>query len=317
MDESDLKILGFDNKVMILNSLYEDESKMRDIFAWNIWNRMKQQNKKTNHIALDMIYVELFLDGEYQGLYGLQEYFNERVSDYSEQFESIYKVLTWVLPMGENPQKKLWGGVELDYSNLSENEKWIQFENLNDVLNIEEKDQFNIRMMDLIDMENIIDYYLFTELIMARDNLWKNMFLSFTEEQMIITPWDLDISFGSRWTGQEPYFVSASDEGLYTPLYISEDRYMIDKLMYYDTGSFQKKAAERYFYYRENAFKKDQLMKRLEDYTHLLEVGGAKERDYDRWPTSAYIENDVIMMNFIETRLSYLDNYFKNLIGGE
>lgn len=320
IDNQKMDILNLgDNSKFVLNSLYEDDSKIRDVLAWDIWSNMQSDNTTYNRINAQMKHVELVMDNKYQGLYCLQQYINETVVDFQEEEEgTIYKVISWEMPEGLPPNKKLWSGVEINYSNRPTDMKWDDFADLLNVVNNNCGDTFNKEIAEIVNMNNIIDYYLFTELIYARDNTWKNMFLSFRDSELTVIPWDLDISFGLNWSGEAPYYVYYDHKEPQWTLYgASNNNQLIQKMLYHDTNNIKKLSAARYFELRENVFAKENLIEVLSSYESTLNESGALIRDRERWPNSAYSNNNELLRNFISIRTDFLDAYFEGILDNE
>lgn len=65
-----------ENSRFALNSLYEDESKIRDIASLELWQEMENTQEMSRDYSIDMIPTEVVFNNEYWGLYGFQEIVN-------------------------------------------------------------------------------------------------------------------------------------------------------------------------------------------------------------------------------------------------
>lgn len=204
-------MFGLDiNKEYVLNSMYEDEYKVRDVLSWDIWSESSaHMNYRGIYNTSPMIYTELMIDDSYEDLYGLQTPINEYTLDLGNNKSSIFKFVTLGHPDLDllDNTKKTWSGVEANYSNIVNGERWLSFPDVVSEFNKNEVD-FS-KAENILDYDSFIEYYLFSKLITARDNTWKNTFLSEIESynKLMITPWDLDMTFGSHWTGSKLYLV--------------------------------------------------------------------------------------------------------------
>ena len=71
------------------------------------------------------------------------------------------------------------------------------------------------------DLENYIDYKIFVHAICGNDNYGiKNVFCHVNnmseDSKVILTPWDLDITYGYEWNGEWPTLLYEDSESIYT-----------------------------------------------------------------------------------------------------
>lgn len=318
-----ISMLGLpENNKYVLDSLYEDEYRIRDVLSWDICSQFQGETKdKPFYNCTDMIYVELFMDNEYLGLYGLQDYVNEYKLAFDEKAGNIYEGVGWVFPGDKTikPKKKRWDSIQVKFNNLEYNKRWDPMIDFVELLNIEDPKSFTEKADEFLDMDNYMNHYIMLEVLMARDNQWKNTFYSKkVGEPLIVSPWDLDMTFASKFTDIEP-FLYITDYELNESIlsYRVNDKYAIHKL-FYDHENFASKAAERYFDLREGILSKENLIKTSDKYHNLIRDSGAFDRDDERWPNGPKIPEgrENFINDFIDKHIDFLDQHFTSVLRG-
>ena len=293
------------NNKYAINSLYEDEYKMRDILSWDIYAQFKGTEPA-------MVYIEVFIDDQYRGLYGLQEYNNERRFGLNDTAGRIYEVETYGLPT-EPPQGNNWEPIRLKYNNLEQSDRWDPMIDLVEILNMDDPDIFTRRANEILDMENFMDYHIFVEAIQARDNIWKNLFFTAQPGQPLqVQPWDLDMTFSG--------FMDQTEYDLNHVLVRLESGYPypLHQLMRYHK-TYPIDVAERYFELRDTVISTDNLVATADRYHGILRDTGALARDMERWPEATTIAEgrEDHIQGWIIEHMDILDDHFTRVLAGE
>ena len=149
----------------VLNPLYSDSSYIREKIGLDIWNTLSDEY---NHTAE---YIELIIDGKYQGIYCLQEVIDLDTFDANKNKDMLVSIKKW--------------NYDIEERNLY-NDKYSK-ENIVDEFEYEK----GIRRIDLLrglvdkvrgqsvenveyDLRNNANYSVFINLIMGIDNTYKN-----------------------------------------------------------------------------------------------------------------------------------------------
>lgn len=321
LDKQVMSLYGLPlNEKYVLNSLYEDEYKIRDVLSWNIWSESSAySNERGIFNSTKMVYVEVFVDNSYEGMYGLQDALTEYKFQLDKTKGTIFETRNYILPETDEFNKfaNLWGGVTMRYSNLIDGAKWFGFEKLYMAFTTQPFDQAFID--DHVDLKSFLDYYVFTEFIQAKDNTWKNIYFTITEDtgKLMITPWDLDMTFGSHWTGEPPYLT----ETRYEPVTLygnSQSPYFINRLInHHDT--FQIDAAKRYFALRETLWTEEKILEKVKTYQEFLSVTGIYQRELQRWPNSPKIPEgkEDFIAEFVVEKMRIMDEMFAKTLAKE
>ena len=303
------------NDKYVINSMYEDEYRIRDVLSWDIYSQFAAYRNPDDRNAVPaMRYIEVFIDDYYMGLYGLQEYLNEHKLEIEGRFASIYEVGNYVFPGSETPTPgaRNWDALSIKYNNREYDERWDPMLELVDLMLLEDAAEFNRRADAYFDMENFTDYYLLIETLQARDNIWKNQFYLYEDgERLQVHPWDLDMTLGA--------YMDETVFDLNHVLVLLETGYIypFHQLIRYHE-SFEMTAAERYMELRESFLSTENLVATADHYHELLRVTGAFSREHARWPNGPKIVEgqEEFIQGFIREHMDLLDAHFAHVLNG-
>ncbi len=158
-------------------------------------------------------------------------------------------------------------------------------------------------------MNNVVDYYLFLNLVSGYDNTGKNTHLSsydVTDEnykKFFITPWDLDGTFGRNWDSSE------------TPSTDILSNNMYNKLLDYNTDNFKDKLKTKWNELRETKLTNEIIKQHFRKYNNIFISSKAAQREAERWEESSLnFEDEIVYIeNWVDLRLSFLDDYINGL----
>ena len=314
-------ILGMEpNTRYALNSLYEDESKIRDIVSLRIWqNILSTTGSDASKESIDMIGSEVFLNNEYMGLYGFQEVINEYSLLNGETNQTaIYKVLNYLVPSMEtlDSNSDTWDGAELAYSSIDD--PWAFFSELIQTIYFTDDEEFQDEIGSYLCMDNVADYYVLTSFLFATDNTWKNVvFIQTVDEngqsKLHLVPWDLDQTLGAEWMRNTDRMVVFNMERAASEFVIREPL-IFGRLWAHDVNGFRSAVAARWFELRKGALSETALESLISETFQTISVSGARERDAARWPDSATCEDNSFIEEFVRQRLAYLDGFYADIL---
>ncbi|MBQ9952475.1 MAG: CotH kinase family protein [Clostridia bacterium] len=184
----------------ILNPMYTDTSKIRETLAYRLWEEI---NTSSAFAASSRVaYCEVYINGEYWGLYGIQERIDRKQVDGDKRSGILYKVIANDRPTVDElltcESNEVCRGFELAFAGAGVKSPWEPAAAYMALLNGED---FNIRAS--LSMENTIDYGLWAMLCQAHDCHFKNQFLNCvyngSSYTMYKIPWDLNNTFGDIW----------------------------------------------------------------------------------------------------------------------
>ncbi|MEJ7663868.1 MAG: CotH kinase family protein [Hymenobacter sp.] len=215
-NDQDMALLGMraDNK-WNLQAMYNDQLRLRLKTANELWQDMHQVYYKAqepnakNGIAL--AYTEVFLNGQYQGIYALTERVDRKqlkLKKYTTSMQGeLYKGAAWeagtaftTLPAYDN-HSQLWAGFE--YKEPSQQTEWKALHDFVGFVENSSDADFYSQYKTRFNLENAMDYFLFLNLMRATDNTGKNLYIAKYKpnEPYYYVPWDLDGVLGNDWQG--------------------------------------------------------------------------------------------------------------------
>lgn len=315
----DKSLLGLrEDDEWILEALYPDASKIRSKLAADLWNDINSISPNNINNDLNSEYVDLYINGDYVGLYLLKEPVDEKTlglyetsandsgilikginyEDFDKENYDINKVGESVYPFeikypkGLNDYSKYWDFmVERIYG---------YFLHRGPI-----SDDF---ILNRFDVANFIDHRILIYTIMALDNYsTKNIYLSLTnmsdDLKVILTPWDLDQSFGLQWDDQSPTYVSK-----FLDNYKNETH---SSIFISDLDEINKLIKERYFELRKSVLSIESIYMKIDAYYEQMKYSAY--RDSKIW-IEADIEKEIEeVKNWYKNRVHFLDEYMGDL----
>lgn len=290
-----------------------DFSRVRNRVAAEIWADFASApyyasyEPKTPRSYVRGDFVEVFLNDEYMGIYILNEHMDRqqlKLKKYDEEngvfHGGLWKPMKWsdvttfnLLTAFDETQKS-WDKFDVKYPNI-DNVSPTNYKTLYDAI------QFTMQASDKVfsdsaqyyfDIPVFRDYYLFTILLQAPDNIGKNLYYACydtqTDKRLTIAVWDLDCTQGQYWsnTGGWYHFQDAGPEVDFR----SEDflgAHKAFKRLWSMNPSFHGMATERYWQLRDSTFNPDSIVARYEAYFNEMKSCGADKREIARWSKDA------------------------------
>ncbi len=300
----------------ILDGLWNESLRIRDFTAHGLWlemGRVQNENSKTK-IGINRKYCELFLNGKYKGVYYLGEKIDRKQLDLTKndlQLEGeLYKGYTWADGVTYDGVEAFdnnvltWSGYEAKYpKNLGE----VDWNNLHELVNFivnSSQQNFENEIFDKMDMDNVIDYFIFLNLIHGGDNTGKNVYtgrMNSTSKYFFI-PWDMDGTFGNNWRGDRiDRTKSILSNGLY------------NRLLKFPT--FKNELKNRWNELRSSQIQNSYLSNLFQSNYNLLEENGVYKREaLVNGITNKYKPSEIdYIISWIERRIGFLDTYFNSL----
>jgi len=281
-----------------LNSLFEDDSKIRDALAYRLWAKINPDN------ALDLQYAELLLSNQYYGLYGMHGLPTEN-SLPCETGDVIYKINTRIYGSPSNyhgdilPEYEICSGNDLLHEPMAIFMRAFAAE-------VE-------TFPGVLDWQNFVDNAVFREIIASEDTYLQNLIVTYDADQNLfrLTPWDLDQSFGNVFDGSSATYV-AKHFTQTTTRHLAEFSSAVRLLpvLYNTHADYAEAVANRYRELRETVFTEDAMLQEAAALFNLLTDYGARARDAARWPESEQVETNEFIEAFIPARLAFLDTEF-------
>ena len=299
----------------VLYAAYNDQEKVRNVFSQNFWSYSCATDNGYNiDTGLEYKYLELFVDGEYRGLYALGYTPDERNMKLDDEVsEGFYKKIGANIEnyVVKNKDVKLGTTEEFKLQKMLYDYYFGLQDNCDDAGYLK----------NVVDMDNAIDFYLYICLIQGRDNLRKNYYSVLKKSndgyKMVYIPWDMDISWGNAWTpileqNNTAMYKNGADEN-----YLFTDGCMYWMLFDNDNEAYDM-LIKKYEKLRKGRWSDDVVKAFLDKYEKDIFFSGAYLRDKKRWPDGNYIESGeeislARFKTFVAERFSEMDSYIVRL----
>ncbi len=315
----------------ILNSLYADNSRIRDKLAMDLWQEVGAfNNPYGQNFGVNGEYVEVFINEGYAGIYLLthpvdrkqlgMDSVSSQIAAGKDIVESIYKkkyTASWQAAdfAGELPDPNMpdyRGGFYLKGDTILQNEQ--EWEPLRELATcIESEDAvFKAQIGRLADVSNILDNWLFFQAIAGFDNENKNVYYVTRQKDMgsygYFIPWDMNISFGAVYAENQYYCEETMSE---TDTVVAFQPGM--RLVELDAADSREIVKEKWMTWRTDVFSTESIMNKMDALASLLAESGAMEREMQRWPEGNADPDIRFMKEFTQKRLEFMDAYVEGL----
>lgn len=298
------------NEDWILDAIYTDQAKFRNKVSFEIWEEMHP----AKHNSIQSEFVEVFLNNNYEGLYSLNEQMNPEKLDLSGSNAVLYKTTAWseatyfrsLSPSAPPSYSDFWDDWEQKYPYAVDQIEWGPLYDLRDWVINDNDLQFIANASTHIDLENIIDYYLFIQLVGAHDNHGKNIFWLKPDDStpFSIIPWDLDASWGRDFDASPLPFILAN----------IDDSNFFKRLLLLNPDNFKNRLQTKWNYLRSSSWSNQNIQARLDKHFDRLIQSDVIQLENTRWGTGIDLEQErIFMYNWLANQCLILDFYFNNL----
>lgn len=308
-----------------LKAMYSDRSKLRDKLSIELWNQIAALTETKADEGCKMEYLELIVNGEYRGLYGLVEPTDYKSLELNKSRDLIYKMAADIWPddamfdESEAAQSFSCGGVNIRQSTKTYYPGiWEPFRTFwNSGYEMESEEDLAV-LYNCIDRQNFIEYDLYYNVIAGRDNRFKNIIYStvfHTDGTYTIRriPWDQNYSWGDDFNPDVSQEIDNKNIRFNMELassWLNEE--VFRNMMEYDE-QLPSDMLKTWKSWRENFLKEDLWKTYAGEQMAYLVDSGAFARDTAKWPDSENVEGTEEIESYIDIRFQWLDNYLQEL----
>ena len=289
----------------LLYAMYSEDTKVRDKLSLDIWNESGALEIDSNGFyGYHMEYIEVFLNGEYRGIYGLMEPVDYKQLDLTKENEAQ--------PVEYLYKQKDAGVFELKGSWAAQTEE--DFEILNTYLAcLEGDDSVFIREIgNLIDIDNALDVWLYLQAVIGMDNIERNIFYPAVwddgQYRIRFLPWDMDYTWGNVHDFDAGNRTRFSEEILTMRIAWK----LGDRLIQLNVDNAQEKVKDRWKELRQTVYSDEWLTEHIDSYAHQVVDSGAFERDEALWVTGGHNDDYESLKKLACERMSYLDEQLED-----
>ena len=297
-----------------LQAMYNEPIRSRSKSGYDLWrsiNTLHYQHLEPLAInGVRMEYVEVFINGDYRGVYCVGEKPKRKQFRLRAHNGTIRGELYKAFAPGANDfsdcppffnSLNTWGGFEYKYPKAETN-----WQNLHDFVNFvvhSDSTTFYDNYHEHFEIDNAVDYFIFLNLLRLTDNITKNNFIAkyHTHSKYFYIPWDLDGSFGINWN----MLPDLETEDLLTNGFFN--RLILDC----SPNGFRDKLTNKWHELRTDVLTAENIMELFYENHDFLELNGVYEREMLAWNEYAYDSLHLQkIQDWLENRLTFLDGQF-------
>lgn len=320
-----------DDDDWILNSLYADNTRIRDHLCIGLWNEVgAHSNPYGKNFGTQAEYVEVIINNGYQGLYSLMvpvdrkqlgmDAVSTQIASGADVVERIYEkkysapwsASDFVGELTDPAMPDYRGGYYLKGDTILQNEE--EWSSLYDVALLMEAgdEEFAAGITDTVDQKNVIENWLFFQAIAGFDNENKNIYYIARNNNGsyygYFIPWDMNLSFGAVYA-DNPYYCEESEAVISHMILWQPGQRMIDL----DVNGSHQMAATTWKNWRQGVFSDEALKERIAELEHQIKDSGAFAREDRRWPDGNQNEDFSFLSEFAVARMQAVDAYMAQL----
>lgn len=300
----------YEDDVWVLDALFIDRSKIRNKLSSDLWNLINDNQSINNDMYGN--FVEVFIDNQYIGLYSLKNKVNRDIT----KIDNDGIIVKSIAHLREDYiESLLTGDFEVDNSYFLNYEiKKYNYNSFNEFVSKLQNFYSNYNSgitYDLINntyyLNNYFNYKLFLSLTSGSDNVTYNQYLSLQNpnSNILLTPWDMDLTWGISWS---------ETENLHN-VFSMESSYDVEWMNNNITNNLDEKTLlllkDRYWDLRKDVITMDMINHYLDEYKELLVNSGAAQRDSSRWYKYNIQYEIEKIREWANNRILFLDEYFK------
>ncbi|MBQ3427065.1 MAG: CotH kinase family protein [Clostridia bacterium] len=317
--------------------LYKDEalSKKQKV-GFKDWDKSNNYVLKANYIdatsARNIVSARLYktLPDTYlqNGAQGVVDGFPVRLY-VNDEFYGLYTwnkpKKGWVFGMeGDNPKELLYFsnyalGSGLFQRKYSADRYWElvypdehssddEFDRVTEFIATSSDKDFKSHIEEYMDLNSLLNYYVFSQVILNCDGLGKNMNMATYDGKLwYVRPYDLDATFGLEWYGNnlKAYDMDMTDDMRNSALWKKLE------------DNFAQEIYDRYVLLRNNQLREDRIIAEFEDL--MGEIGDdLYKENLDRWtgtPGNTYMLDQI--KDYLKVRYEFLDTFMKKFNNAE
>lgn len=288
-----------------------DRSLMRDRLSWDIYAQMAPESAPFS--ARDSAYAEVFVNGEYEGVYLMMLPFDiaDELAGAGENHvltDSVYRTcVSYLKPDREviaHPCRQNTG-YAVYYSPSSD--PGAALEDYLALLLQEDDEAFCREALAHLDLTSMLQVELFVQAGGMTDNIFNNLYI-WAERRPSgfvyhFIPWDMDLSWGMK---MEDIGMQYENWMFFPPA---------DRLIRLDPdGQVRAQLAQMWKALREGPLNTQWIAARLERYMAELNDSGAMLRNAVRWETEDYAADGYPILDYAILRFELLDETIARLV---
>lgn len=299
-EELDVRLPGVERATnkFNLDAAVIDRSRIRNRVAMDLFNSYSRLPYATDQDGRNGIvgtYVEVWMEGRYSGLYSLSDRVNRKLLGGKKMKNGVLRAVVYkcksfvngcyLLTDGTQPTEgsNAWNAWEVKYPNEYPVEVWKPLQDLmDDPWDTEPDATYANLVRQHFYWDNLVDLFLLTLVAGMGDSGYKNSYLSLPDhtagQRFIITPWDMDHSFGATYCGT-PLIDTSTLLGQSTWSKVRPFKRLLQNA---DFG-FIAALADRWAELRDGPLSVERVSQLIFSYADLFDQTGSWQHEREEW----------------------------------
>lgn len=281
-----------------------DETKLRERLSWAVYDAITTESEPFGGKKAQ--YAELFIDGQYMGLYLMLEPVDieEELAlsgGRSLETDGVYRTAVLSLAHGrearEHP-RRVNTGYEL-YAAPAAGDPFAPLDAYLALMDTQDDGQFVQDALACIDVDGLLRYVLYVQAAGLTDNFFNNMYIwAHRGEDGYVyrfAPWDADLTWGLK-----PEDIGSEyDNWMVFPI--------ADRMLSLNAGGMRQRMQDMWTQMRAGVLNEAWLEEKIAAFTAELVDSGAYARDAARWGIEAYEPDGYEILSYAGMRFVLLD----------
>lgn len=284
-----------------------DNTMMRDKLSWDMVGLAIPEEEGFG--GLPSQYVELFINGSYEGAYLMLKPFDNaaemrKAGERSAYSDSLYRIAMMEMakerPILQDPTS---GGIGYELRHTPHTaHPFAALESYMDLLTETDDAAFEEKALACLNLDSLLRYELIMQAGAMVDNAYNNLYVWAHQTQSGVKYrfafWDMDLTWGL-------YAGELGDRWVDWPI--------ADRVIALDVGGAKARIGEIWEALKARGFTLDTVERLVEQYTHELGDSGAFMRDAYRWGKGHFYPDGYEIVNFASTRFVMIDEWIASL----
>ena len=309
-----------------LNAFYSDGSRVREAVAVTLWNEIAETTPEPYDSGANFQYMELMIDGHYQGIYGLLEQIDFKQLNIDKNKDILYKGTYFISDENKSLQDlgnriEFCGQIIKSGNRMLSEELWnpmIEYVTMMEFFDGSQMEGKESEIWNYItkhmNSENLFNFDLYVQAIHGIDNAYKNQYIAAVMDgkgQYMLwkSPWDLNYCFGDKYDSENDLLTSYNLDD-HTKIM---NKYMLSTYLLNSKYSQAKDVIKNQWnMLRKNILTTAHVEELAEKFSEKLEDSGAVLRETDQWSESIKEDSKTELVAYFEQRVEFLDSYYNS-----
>ena len=325
-EKLDVNVLGLrTDNTWILDAMGIDKMRMRNRVCFDIWNEYSHTMWDTNfgnRNGTVGTMVEMYINGEYSGIYHLSDKVNRQLLNLRKAKENNLGTVTVKGVLYKGAHKGVsnnlldylagrtdltsWNTFELQYpDDYPCPASWQPLMDLIDFNGKSDSTYFKAHYNEWYYVDNLVDYFILLLAFNLDDMPYNNSFLSTPDinfgHRFMITPWDLDACLGRGCDGTPRHvYSSLSQLRSFAPY---------NRLVRYNIDGFKQRVAQRWEELSSTVLSPENVESHITAIAQRYIESGAWQREYNRWKNAS--DTRVIIGENLNEEVEYVMQWYR------